>query len=48
MHDQDGIDRWVRVVTGHGAAPSLEKEAAELLREAGYQVESAEADAADW
>ena len=48
VHAQDGIDRWVRVVTGKASAPELEKEVADLLAEEGWSTESAEADAAEW
>ena len=48
VHGQDGVDRWMRVVTGNGAAPALEKEVAELLAEEGWRAESHEADAATW
>ena len=48
VHGKEGVDRWMRVVTGNGAAAALEKEIVELLAEEGYRAESHEANAATW
>ena len=47
VHNRDGVNRWCRVVEASEAA-GAEKETAELLRENGWDVETAAGDAADW
>lgn len=48
LHGKAGFNRWVRVVGENEKAAALEKEVATFLEQEGWQVETDEADAAEW
>ena len=48
VHGKGGFNRWVRVVGEKEQAAALEKEVATFLETEGWQVETDEADAAEW
>lgn len=48
VHDKNGVNRWVRVVSGAKEAAQVEKETAAMLRDESWRVASASGNAADW
>ena len=49
VHGKEGINRWCKEINGANEAKQLEnKDTAAMLKETGWQVEKAVADADEW
>ena len=48
VHSEAGVNRWCRVVKNAREAADAEKETAAMLKECGWDVDTAAGDAEEW